>query len=313
VQGQYPPGSTFKVVVASAGLEQGTITPSTGVYCRGGIPFGNHFFGCWRHGGHGHVRLHEAIVQSCDVFFYQAGQRLGVDLIAEYARRLGLGLATGIRLEHEKGGTIPDSQWKQRRFHRPWFAGETLSVAIGQGYVTATPLQMANLAATIANGGTRYRPQYVKRILAPDGAVREEEQPDVLGQSGIAAKTLQEVRAGMRDVVMTDRGTGKAARVRGVEVAGKTGTAQAVALRGSNRHARSSRDHAWFIAFAPVVNPEIAIAVLVEHGGGGGGKLAAPIAKQVLERYFTRDAGPQPSTPKTQEAHAVRPKAAHAF
>jgi penicillin-binding protein 2 len=138
-------------------------------------------------------------------------------------------------------------------------------------------------------------------------------QPDVLGASGISAKTLQEVRSGMRDVVMTDRGTGKAARVRGVEMAGKTGTAQAVALRGSNRRARASRDHAWFIAFAPVANPEIAIAVLVEHGGGGGGKLAAPIAKQVLERYFTRDAGPQQSTPKTQEAHAVRPKAAHAF
>jgi penicillin-binding protein 2 len=313
VQGQYPPGSTFKVVVAAAGLEQGSISPSTGVYCRGGIPFGNHFFRCWRHGGHGHVRLHEAIVQSCDVFFYQAGQRLGVDLIAEYARRLGLGLATGIRLEHEKAGTIPDSQWKQRRFHHPWFPGETLSVAIGQGYVTATPLQMASLAATIANGGTRYRPQYVKRILAPDGTVREEVQPDVLGASGISARTLQEVRSGMRDVVMTDRGTGKAARVRGVEMAGKTGTAQAVALRGSNRRARASRDHAWFIAFAPVANPEIAIAVLVEHGGGGGGKLAAPIAKQVLERYFTRDAGPQQSTPKTQEAHAVRPKAAHAF
>src|SRR5215475_9632283 len=313
VQGQYHPGSTFKVVVAAGGLERGVITPSTGAYCRGGMPFGNHFFRCWRHGGHGHVRLHEAIVQSCDVFFYQAGQRLGVDLIADYARRLGLGLSTGIRLEHEKAGTIPDSQWKQRRFHRPWFAGETLSVAIGQGYVTATPLQMANLAATIANGGTRYRPRYVKRILAPDGTVRAEVQPDVLGQSGISAKTLQEVRTGMRDVVMTDRGTGKAARVRGVEVAGKTGTAQAVALRGSNRHARGTRDHAWFIAFAPVANPEIAIAVLVEHGGGGGGKLAAPIAKQVLERYFRRDAGPQPRTPKTQEAHAVRPKAAHAF
>src|SRR5262249_23050981 len=255
VQGQYPPGSTFKVVVATGGLERGVITPAFGVYCRGGIPLGNHFFRCWRHGGHGHLRLHEAIVQSCDVFFYQAGQRLGVDLIAEYAHRLGLGLATGIRLEHEKAGTIPDSQWKQRRFHRPWFAGETLSVAIGQGYVTATPLQMANLAATIANGGTRYRPQYVKRVIAPGRTVREEIQSEVPGESGIDRKTLLEVRAGMRDVVMTDRGTGKAARVRGVEVAGKTGTAQAVALGGSNRRARRSRDHAWFIAFAPVANP----------------------------------------------------------
>ncbi len=306
VQGQYPPGSTFKVAVAAGVLEEGLVTPNAGVHCAGGTPFGNHFFRCWRKGGHGGVNLHEAIVQSCDVFFYQMGQRLGVDGIADYARRFGLGLLSGIPLDHEKAGTIPDTQWKRKRFKQPWFAGETLSVAIGQGYVTATPLQMANLAATIANGGTRYRPQYVKRIEAPDGSLRTEIQPEVLGTTGISPATMKAVQSAMRDVVMSDHGTGKKARVAGVEVAGKTGTAQVVTLAGSNKKARGTRDHAWFIAFAPVENPEIAMAVLVEHAGGGGGAFAAPVAKQILTRYFSRNQGPVPEQP-AQQANAVRP------
>jgi penicillin-binding protein 2 len=305
VQGQYPPGSTFKVAVAAGALEEGFANLTSGVHCSGGVPFGNHYFRCWRKGGHGGVNLHEAIVQSCDVFFYQVGQRLGVDGIADYARRFGLGVLSGIPLEHEKPGTIPDTAWKRKRFKQPWFAGETLSVAIGQGYVTATPLQMANLAATIANGGTRYRPQYVKRIESPDGSVRTEIQPEVLGETGIKKSTMDAVRSAMRDVVMTDRGTGKKARVLGVEVAGKTGTAQVVTLAGSNKKARGTRDHAWFIAFAPVENPEIAMAVLVEHAGGGGGAFAAPVAKQILTRYFSRNQGPVPEI--SQQANAVRP------
>src|SRR2546430_7498683 len=167
VQGVFPPGSTFKVAVATGALEEGVVTPFTGVTCTGGMPFGNHFFHCWQKGGHGPVNLHKAIVESCDVFFYQVGRRLGVDGIAEYAHRLGLGLPTGIALPHEQIGTIPDTEWKRRRFSQPWFEGETLSVAIGQGYVTATPLQMANLAATMANGGTRPRPLYVQRGGSP--------------------------------------------------------------------------------------------------------------------------------------------------
>jgi penicillin-binding protein 2 len=299
VHGQFPPGSTFKVAVAAGAIEQGLA--GTGVNCSGGIPFGNHFFRCWKKGGHGPVNLHRAIVESCDVFFYQAGRRLGIDAIADYARRLGLGLPTGIRLEHEKAGTIPDSEWKRRRFKQPWFEGETLSVAIGQGYVTATPLQMANLAATIANGGTRYRPYYVKRINGPDGTLRHEFAPEVVGEARLKPTTLAQVRAGMRDVVMTDAGTGKKARVLGVEVAGKTGTSQVVKMgedrNRANRGAESMRDHAWFIAFAPVSAPEIAIACIVEHAGGGGGAFAAPVVQQVLEHYFTRDQGPVPPPP----------------
>jgi len=325
VQGQFPPGSTFKVAVATGALEEGVVTPFTSVSCSGGIPYGNHFFRCWRKGGHGTMNIHSAVVQSCDVFFYQIGQRLGVDGIAEYARRLGLGLPTGIALEHEKGGTIPDTRWKRRRFNQPWFGGETLSVAIGQGYVTATPLQMANLAATLANGGTRYRPRYVKRVEAPDGSLREIE-PDVVGEAHLKKSTIAQIQSAMRDVVMTDSGTGKKARVAGVTIAGKTGTSQVVAMgedrKRSNLGAEATRDHAWFIAFAPVEAPEIAIGCIVEHAGAGGGAVAAPVVQQVLERYFTRDQGPAPP-PAAQEvkvaapvgsdreAHAVRPTAHH--
>jgi penicillin-binding protein 2 len=309
VQGQYPPGSTFKVVMAVAGLEEGVIRQRSGVVCRGGMSLGGHRFGCWRRSGHGAVDLHRAIVQSCDVFFYQLGQRLGIDAIAVWSRRFGLGAPTGIRLLNEKAGLIPDSQWKLRRFKRPWLAGETMSASIGQGYVTTTPLQMAVVAATMANGGLVYRPHYVKRVLAPDGSLREEIAPELLHDGPIfSPATAAKVRGAMRDVVMSGGGTGSKARIRAVEVAGKTGTAQTVALRGSNRRSRHSRDHAWFIAFAPVEEPRIALAVLVEHAGGGGGKFAAPIAKQILDRWFTRDLGPPAPDLPVQEARSKKAK-----
>jgi penicillin-binding protein 2 len=322
VQGQYPPGSTFKVAVAAGALEESVVTPFTSVSCSGGIPFGNHFFRCWKKGGHGTVNLHSAMVQSCDVFFYQVGRRLGVDGIAEYSRRLGLGLPTGIRLEHEKGGIIPDTQWKRRRFNQPWYEGETLSVAIGQGYVTATPLQMAGLAAAVATGGTRYRPRYLKRIAAPDGTVRDELQPEVIGEAELKKSTVAQLRSAMRDVVMTESGTGKKARVLGIDVAGKTGTAQVVKMgdrERSNLGIKKTRDHAWFIAFAPVESPEIAIATLVEHAGGGGGAIAAPITQRILEHYFGRDQGPPvpvqiqaaPPEAPTPEPHAIRSPTDH--
>jgi penicillin-binding protein 2 len=300
VQGQFAPGSTFKVAVAAGALEAGVATRGSGVGCAGGTQFGNHYFRCWRKGGHGHVDLHEAIVQSCDVFFYTFGPRLGIDAMAKYVRSLGLGVPTGVQLDHEKSGTIPDSDWKMRRFKQPWYPGETLSVAIGQGYVTATPLQMANLAATIANGGTRYRPHYVRRVDAPDGSVRTIVEPEVLGHAEVSAANLEIVREAMRDVVMSERGTGKKARIPGVTVAGKTGTAQVVKMgerERSNKGARATRDHAWFIAFAPYENPEIAVACIVENAGGGGGAIAAPTVRQVLAHYFNpgQSAAPEPA------------------
>jgi penicillin-binding protein 2 len=290
VQGTYPPGSTFKMVMAAAALEEGVINPFTTIFCGGGIFFGNRTFRCWRQGGHGNMNVHEALVRSCDVFFYQVGQRLGVDAIAEYAHRFGLGAPTGITLEHESGGIIPSSAWKRQRFGEPWYAGETLSVAIGQGYVTVTPLQMANVMAAIANGGTTYRPQFVKRIESPDGAVVLEQAPVVEHELNFKKSTLLQIRQALSDVVNTSRGTGTKARLATVEVGGKTGTSQ-VGKLGAERTkqggmARERKDHAWFVAFAPVGNPEIAVAVLAEHAGEHGGTAAAPIARSVLAHYF---------------------------
>jgi penicillin-binding protein 2 len=290
VQGTYPPGSTFKVVMAAAALEEGVITPFTTIHCGGGLFFGNRVFHCWRPQGHGAVNVHEALVRSCDVFFYQVGQRLGVDSIAEYAHRFGLGAPTGITLEHESGGIIPSSEWKRQRFGEPWYPGETLSVAIGQGYVTTTPLQMASVIATVANGGVVYRPKFVKRIEATDGTTMLEESPEVVRDVGFKKSTLLQIREALSDVVNSKSGTGSNARLPGIEVGGKTGTAQASRAGGEKATqkgwAREKRDHAWFIAFAPVQNPEIAIAVLAEHAGEHGGTAAAPIARKVLARYF---------------------------
>ncbi|MGH7898308.1 MAG: penicillin-binding protein 2 [Candidatus Binatia bacterium] len=296
VQGQYPPGSTFKIIVATAALEENIINPFTRIFCSGGMWYVNREFHCWKKGGHGSVNLHEAVVQSCDVYFYQVGQRLGVDTIADYARRFGLGLPTGIPLDHERAGTIPDTVWKRQRYGEPWYSGETLSVAVGQGYVTATPLQMANVIAMVAAGGVRHRPHYMQRIEAPEGeAVPTFE--DKIVKLGVRSSTLTQVRNALRDVVQSERGTGKRARLEGIEVAGKTGTSQVVRLRSEKKVdqmtlPREHRDHAWFVAFAPVGAPEIAIACLIEHAGGGGGAMAAPVVQKVLEYYFASKKGP---------------------
>jgi penicillin-binding protein 2 len=290
VQGTYPPGSTYKVVMAAAALEEGVITPFTTIHCGGGLFFGNRTFRCWRLQGHGAVNVHDALVRSCDVFFYQVGQRLGVDTIAEYSHRFGLGTPTGITLEHESGGTIPSSQWKRERFGEPWYPGETLSIAIGQGYVTTTPLQMASVMATVANGGVVYRPQFVRRVEGTDGTKVLEESPEALRDMGFKKSTLLQIREALSDVVNSKSGTGSNARLPGIEVGGKTGTAQASRAGGDKSSqkgwSRDKRDHAWFIAFAPVDNPEIALVVLAEHAGQHGGTAAAPIARKVLARYF---------------------------
>jgi len=289
IQGQYPPGSTFKIVMATAALEEGLITPFTRIHCPGGVQFGGHYFRCWKKGGHGSMNVHEALVQSCDVFFYQLAQRMAIDTIARYARAFGLGLPTGIGLEHEKSGLIPDEAWKRKRFGQPWYTGESLSVAIGQGYVTATPLQMANLIATAATG-RRYRPHFVKKVTTPDGEVVRQTEPEVLSELEVRDTTLKQVRDALRDVVESDRGTGKKARVDGIEVAGKSGTSQVVKLGAVRLKAAQipwkQRDHAWFVAYAPVENPRIAVACVVEHADGGGGAVAAPVVHDVIETYM---------------------------
>jgi len=287
-QGQYPPGSTFKIIMATAALQEGIVNPFTRIHCSGHLPFGNHDFRCWKKGGHGSMNVHDALVNSCDVFFYQVGQRLGIDTIARYARAFGLGAPTGIEIGTERGGVIPDSAWKKRVFKQPWFAGETLSAAIGQGYVTATPLQMAEAAATIATG-RRFKPRLVQRVEAIDGSLVKAVDPEAVMTLPVRQTALKQVQEALADVVA--HGTGKRAALPDVAVAGKTGTSQVVTLGKERIPAAklkwSQRDHAWFVAYAPADDPAIAIATLVEHAaGGGGGAVAAPITKQVLQTFF---------------------------
>ena len=286
-QGQYPPGSTFKIIAAAAALEEGIVNPFTRIGCPGYLTYGNHTFRCWKHGGHGSVNVHDALVGSCDVFFYQVGARLGIDTLARYAREFGLGAPTGIEIGNERGGLMPDSEWKKRRFKQSWQKGETLSVAIGQGAVTATPLQMATAVATIATG-VRHQPRLVQRVEAIDGSVVREIPPRVAARLPVRETVLKQVQEALVDTV--SRGTGNKARLSDILVGGKTGTSQVVTIGRTRLKASqmkwNQRDHAWFVAFAPAEEPTIAIATLVEHADGGGGAVAAPITKQVLEAYF---------------------------
>jgi penicillin-binding protein 2 len=275
LQSQYPPGSVFKIVTAIAGLEEGVISPETKVDCRGGIDYGRWHFGCWRKQGHGVVSLHRAIVESCDTYFYEAGKRLGIDKIYDYATNLGLGKKTGIELGREKQGLIPNTNWKLENKKHPWYLGETFNAAIGQGYVAVTPLQLAVMTSTIANGGNLYKPTLIK-----------DAQPIISGKVKIRSDTLEIVKSGLFGVVNEPGGTGWAAKSQLMSIGGKTGTAQVVAIKRDSQYLPEKfRDHAWFVAFAPVEKPEIALAVLVEHGGHGGGA-AAPIAKRAIEGYM---------------------------
>ncbi|HWH78416.1 MAG TPA: penicillin-binding protein 2 [Candidatus Binatus sp.] len=286
-QGQFPPGSTFKIIMAIAGLEEGVINPEASISDPGFYTFGNRSFRDWKQGGHGMVNLHQAIVISCDTYFYQLGPKLGVDRIAKWAHAFGLGEKSGVALDDERGGTIPDTAWKMKRFRQPWYPGETVSVAIGQGYVTVTPLQMANMMAAVANGGQLYRPRIVSKVESVDGAIVREYGPELIRTIELKPDTLNRIHTALADVVKI--GTGGMARSSIVDIAGKTGTAQVVEMKAgyvkTEQLAYFNRDHAWFVSYAPVQNPQIAIVVLVEHGGHGG-DAAAPMAKKVYEKYI---------------------------
>jgi len=290
LKGQYPPGSTFKIVMALAGLEEKVITPQTVISCSGTLTSGDHVFHCWRKWGHGQVKLHEALVDSCDVYFYTVGRRLGIERIAKWARRFGLGGATGLNLDKEMPGLVADPAWKLARFKAPWQEGDTLSLAIGQGYNLATPLQMVQVAAAIANGGFIYEPQLVDRVESLAGEVLFQSQPVVKSRLGASPANLALIQKALAGVV--SEGTGRNARLPNVEVAGKTGTSQIVELEKEKKEKekRGSRskaleNHAWFVAYAPVGQPTVAVAVLVEHGGSGG-TVAAPLARRVLAAAF---------------------------
>ena len=291
ISGNYPPGSAYKPVVAAAALVDGVVTPETKKFCPGHFRLGRRTYRCWRRAGHGWVDLRDALKMSCDVYFYELGRDLGIDRIADFARAFGLGRKTGIDLPNEKSGLVPTKKWKERRLGEAWMGGETISASIGQGFNLITPIQLAVAYAAIANGGVLVEPRTVLRRETDEGVI-EAGEPKVLGRLPVAPEHLEMIRDALEAVVGEPRGTGGRARVPGVRVAGKTGTVQVVRLKHTEDLEEDEipikfRDHAWFVAFAPVEAPEIVVAVLVEHGGHGG-SAAAPIAQRVLARYFEK-------------------------
>jgi len=293
IQAEYPPASTYKIVTAIAGLAEGVIGENTTFFCPGHYQFGNRVYRCWKKGGHGRISVVDALAESCDVFFYQVGQKLGVDRLAWYARALGLGAATGIELDHEASGLIPTAAWKKRRTGVSWQRAETLSIAIGQGYNLTTPLQMVVLISAVANGGIRFKPQIIRRIEAADGRIIEERGPKIEGRLPVSAQALELVRKGLWRVVNGSRGTARQIRLKGIEISGKTGTAQVFSRKKKEDNRKTPvqahlKPHAWFVAYATSENPKIAVAVIVEHGEHGS-SAAAPIAGELIKTYLAPD------------------------
>jgi penicillin-binding protein 2 len=286
IQSVYPPGSTFKIVVSLAGLELGVINPDETVTCRGSLKSGNHSFRCWKKEGHGPTSFHRALVESCDVYFYTMGERIGWDRVAAYAKKLGYGTLTGIPMPDEKPGLIPTEEWKKKRTGDIWREGDTFINSIGQGFVLVSPIQACQLMSVVANGGYFYRPTLLKRSRNRETGEVRTYDTDLNGKITIDPKALEAVRQALAGVVAEPGGTGHAARTPLATVAGKTGTAQVIAQKVAGRRlSANTGDHAWFVAYAPVDNPKIAVAVVVEHGGHGG-SVAAPIAKKVIEEYM---------------------------
>jgi penicillin-binding protein 2 len=277
VQAQYPPGSIFKLVTAYAALTNGKISEHEYQRpCTGGMFFGNRYFKCWQANGHGALQIDMAIIQSCDVFFYQLGEKLSVGEFAQAGRIFGLGKKTGIDLPSEASGVLPDQAYLDRLYgKRGWTRGLLLNYSIGQGEILATPMQLCALASRFANGGKRVHPHVVRQIIDPNGKVVFTANETVVPIEDIDQPALEIIRTAMRGVVANERGTGRAGAVAGVAIAGKTGTAQ-------NPH---GEDHALFVAYAPADDPAICIAIVMENAGHGG-SMAAPIAKQVLSAFF---------------------------
>lgn len=280
LQGQYAPGSIFKLVTALAALEKRAITPDTTFSCNGSFSLGSHVFHDWKKGGHGTLNLRQAIANSCNIYFYNTALKTGIEEIVRVARELGLGTPPGSGLGDEAKGVIPTAEARTRGVG-DWYPGNTVMAGIGQGMVTVTPMQLVVMVSAIANGGTIYRPWVVRRVETLDRESIEEYGPEIIRKVNIDPDNLSLVRQGMQAVVSD--GTGGRARIPGLAVAGKTGTAQVIRKGGPLKG--DHRDHAWFVAFASTDDPQIAVVVLVEHSGFGGA-VAAPIARTVLEAWF---------------------------
>lgn len=294
IQDHYSPGSTFKIVTAIAGLEEGAIDEKTTFHCGGNMRVGNRTYHCWSKHGHGNVNVVSAITYSCDVFFYKVALKLkSVDDIAKWATKLGLGAKTGINLAREVPGLIPTEEWKMKRFRQPWNAGETLSVAIGQSFVLTTALQLANLYSALGNGSTLYKPYLVKEIESYESQILKEFRPEVLSKVELSPRTLELVRQGLWGVVNIPGGTAFAHRLPGMDFVGKTGTVQTMRMSSDKLYGKCEtwafreRHHGMFVGFAPLNNPTIAVAVVAEHACHGSSG-AAPIAKEVIKTYLQK-------------------------
>jgi penicillin-binding protein 2 len=301
IQGRYSPGSTFKMAVALAGLEEGIITPDFHVNCPGHANFYGREFHCWmdRKGGHGSIDLRRAIAESCDVYFYTVANMVGIDKINKWATALGLGVMSGIDLPNEVQGLVPSTEWKREKMHEKWYAGETISVGIGQGQVSVTPVSMAVYMSTLANGGTRVTPHLLKQVDDGTGW-KPVPAPPAKSEVEIDPEKLEAIRDGMWQVVNTPHGTGIYARVDGHDVVGKTGSSQLISAQGraraADKTARNLRDNGWFVFFAPKEDPKIAGVVFLEHGIHGGN--AARVAHHILETFFAKQDGkPLPPPP----------------
>jgi penicillin-binding protein 2 len=313
VAGQYPPGSVFKMLIALAALEAGIAGPEHRVFCNGRIRLGNHTFHCWRfkYGGHGWMDMHHGIEQSCDIYFYDLAKRLGVDRIADMARRFGLGEAPEIGLTSVRSGLVPSKAWKLALTGEPWQKGETLITGIGQGYLLTTPLQLAVMAARLGNGGQAVTPRLVRSLTEREEGSEAEAIPSL----GISPAALQIVVAGMDAVVNSKRGTARSARLKGeVKMAGKTGTAQVRRITKAERQRGGKlakgtpwkeRDHSLFVAYAPVQAPRYATAVVIEHGGSGTN--AAKMTKDLMTEILRRDPVRKPAIGRLARRPAESP------
>lgn len=294
IQAQFAPGSTFKPIMALAGLETGLIDDSFEVTCPGGAMWYGRYFKCHKKGGHGRVSLHRAIVGSCDVYFYAVGNRLGIDNIAHYAEMAGFGRRTGVDLPHEAEGLVPSTKWKLRTTREKWYAGETISVSIGQGALTVTPIQLAYAIGGIATGGVWMKPHLV----------REDKTMAPARRAKINLENAAKIVSGLYGVI-NEYGTGAASRIANIEFCGKTGTAQLASndvLKGT-KIGQTMKDNAWFVGFAPR-QPEIVVAVLFE--GGQHGNFAGPIARDVVKAYFDKKARNNAPLPMLAKAGEVR-------
>jgi penicillin-binding protein 2 len=315
IQGRYSPGSTFKIVVAAAALEEGLVTPEHQIYCPGGANFYGRFFKCHLAGGHGYVNMRHALEKSCNVYFYTLGNMLGIDRLYEYSKKLGLAGKSGIDLPNEIESIVPSTEWKKQRTGEKWYAGETISVAIGQGQLSVTPMSLAVMMATVANGGTRVVPRLVTAVDDGEGAGWRPVPPPDNPFKPMLMKpaTVSALHDGLW-MAVNQAGTAGRARIAGRDVSGKTGTAQVISNQGKARAGATEkdlRDHGWFVFFAPRDNPVMAGAIFAEHSEHG--YLAAPIARHVMETYFAQKDGlPLPPPPRPPQAAPVPVPAAPA-